>query len=116
MIEASNLTHAEYFHLNGKLSEDRTEAILSNLHDAETLDVREYASYAQEACSGFPDEDFLADVISDLHYLAKNMRGNNKEQMLHIINKLDDIAQCQFNAADYGREQLHKIICTVKTK
>ena len=114
MIDASNMTHEEYFRVNGKLSEQRTEQLLSTLDEAQAFDVREFASYAQEAQAGFPEEDFLADVISDLHYLAKNMRGDNKKQMLHIINKLDDIAQCQFNAADYGCEQLHKIIATIK--
>lgn len=114
MIEAHNLTHAEYFHLNGALSKQRTEEILSTLHDAQALDVREYASYAQEAQGGFPAEDFLADVLSDLHNLTKFVRGDNKKELLRIISNLDDIAQCQFNAADYGRERLHKIIATIK--
>jgi len=113
-IEASNMTYAEYYHLNGMLSAERTESILSTLDAAQALDVREYASYAQEAQGGFPAEDFLSEVIEELQAMAKRLRGDNKDSLQHIISKLDDIAQCQFNAADYGREQLHKIIVTIK--
>jgi hypothetical protein len=114
MIEGSNMTHAEYFYLNGKLSEQRTEQLLSALHDAQAFDVREYASYAQEAQSGFPEEDFLAEHTSDLHHFAKRLRGENKKELLAIIERLiqteSDVAQ----SGEYGYDQLRKIICTGK--
>ena len=114
MIESSNLTHAEYFHLNGQLSTERTEQLVTELEQAQSFDVREFASYAQEATAGYPSEDFMHEQVSDLHYFAKRLRGDNKQELLRIIEAIDDALQCQFNASDYGRSELHKIISVIK--
>lgn len=114
MIEASNLSHTEYFRLNGQLSSERVEQLLDDSKIAIELDVREFAPYAQEASGQFPSEDFLHEIVSDLYYLAKRMRGETKKELLGIIESLEDALQCQANASDYGRGELSKIIQTIK--
>ena len=54
-------------------------------------------------------------VVDKLHALAKNLRGQNRETLIGIIESLDDIAQCTFNAADYGRDELKKALEVFKS-
>lgn len=114
MIESSNLTHAEYFHLNGNLSLERVENVLDDLHQAQDMDVREYADYAQEARAGFAEEDFLQEEISDLHYFAKRLRGDNKKDLITYIEAIENKLQELRGQVEYGNEQLSNIIATVK--
>jgi hypothetical protein len=67
-------------------------------------------AHVNEACCQFPAEDFLEGVKDRLHELSKRVRGDNKSELMGIIEALDDIAQCTFNAADYGRDELRKAI------
>lgn len=113
-IESSNLSHAEYFLLNGALSEERTEQALTDLDEAISLDVREYAPYAEEARSGFASEDFMQEEVSDLHYFAKRLRGNNKEEFLTYIENIETKLQELRGQVEYGNEQLSKIITTIR--
>lgn len=113
-IESSNLTHKEYFHLNGALSVERQEEILESLVDHESMNVQEYAPYAQEASGQYPAEDFLAEHVSDLWALSKRLRGDNKQELTKIIQSIEDALQCQVYATEYGRSELHKIISTIK--
>jgi hypothetical protein len=76
--------------------------------------VREYVPYAQEASAQFPAEDFLSDQVSALQEFAKRLRGDNKKDLLHIIECISDALQCQFYATDYGMAELRKIINTIK--
>lgn len=114
-IEASNLTHAEYYHLNGMLSEQRTEALLRDYEEAQASDVCEYANEAQEACAGFPEEDFLAEHTSDLYHFAKRLRGDNKKELLEIVARLVQTESDVVSSAEYGYDKLRGIIATIKS-
>lgn len=114
MIEASNLSHKEYFRLNGALSVERTEAMFEEVAEAQAYDVREFADYAIEAQCGFSDEDFLQDEVSDLYAFAKRLRGDNKKDLLSIIEAIENALQQHKNSVEFGYEQLNKIISPVK--
>lgn len=113
-IESSNLSHAEYFHLNGVLSEDRTASVLVELEEALECSVVEYAPYAEEARSGFASEDFMQEEVSDLHYFAKRLRGSNKEELRQYIENIENKLQELRGQVEYGNEQLSKIIATIR--
>lgn len=109
-IESSNLTHAEYFHLNGNLSVERTEKALHDLQQAQALDVREYASYAEEARSGFVQEDFLMPEIGLLRDFSKRLRGDNKKELLAYIEAIENELQQLQSSQEYAQDQLENII------
>jgi hypothetical protein len=108
MVYATNLTNAEHFRLNGTLPEDRIEELLTL--DAQLQAVKGIDAHVEEAMTQYPAEDFLSGILSQLHALAKNVRGDNREKVVWIIEQLDDIAQCTFNAADYGRDELRQAL------
>lgn len=112
-IESSNLSHAEYFHLNGNLSVERTEQALNDLHEAQSFDVREYAPYAQEARSGFVQEDFLLPEIGSLRDFSKRLRGDNKKELLEYIEAIENELQQLQSSQEYAQEQLENIIRAV---
>jgi hypothetical protein len=62
----------------------------------------------------FISEDFLSEVIDDLQIIAKNLRGDNRAKLQHIIEKLDDIAQCTMNSVDYSNGQLKQALKSIK--
>lgn len=71
-------------------------------------DAGAVAAHIQEAANQYPAEDFLAGVIEDFAELRENVRGANRDLADRIAAKLEDVAQCTFNAADYGRDELRK--------
>lgn len=112
-IESSNLTHREYLHLNGSLSTERAEQALDDLDNAVRYDVREFAPYAQEARCGYASEDFAHEEVKDLREFAKRLRGGNKQDLIMYIEALEYKIQELVQSAEYGNEQLNKIIQTV---
>ena len=104
MYVASNMTLAEEFRMNGALSADSIESLIERealLDGLNGIEVK-----IKEGMTQFPAEDFLQGPIKRLHQLAKKLRGDNRSEVLAIIESLDDIAQCTFNSADYGRSEL----------
>ena len=112
-IESSNMTHEEYFRLNSILSIERTEQVLHALQEAQALDVREYAAYTQEARSGFASEDFLVPEVILLRHLAKHLRGDNKQDLLVIIEVIENELQQLQSGTEYANDQLSNIVRTV---
>lgn len=106
-------TAEEFYRLNGYLSRDYAEPLLDAQNKLES--VSGVDSYIQEAMGQYPAEDFLSEIVSDLHALAKRMyKGDNKTELLRIIESMDDALQCQSNASDYGREELHNALKVYK--
>ena len=101
-----SLTPRENLKLHGALPAGQLEDLI-DWHER-TEDVGDVACHLDEARGQYPAEDFLADVIERLHTLAKRVRGDNRSDLLAIIESLDDVAQTTFNAADYGRSELSK--------
>lgn len=112
-IESSNLSHREYLHLNGMLSQERTEQALDDLDNAISYDVREFAPYAQEARCGYASEDFAQEEVKDLREFAKRLRGGNKQDLLMYIEALESRIHELVLSAEYGNEQLNNIIKTI---
>jgi len=108
----SSLSAQETYRMHGRV----TRAQLENLLDQEASleGIGGVDGYIDEAMCQYPAEDFLEGHKTRLVELMKNLRGANKETMSGIIEALDDIAQCTFNAADYGRSELNKALKTLK--
>ena len=104
----SNLTAEESLRLYGRLSRSMVEDLLERSQGLE--DAQGAEAHIQEAMAQFPAEDFLSPIIERLNELRKNLRGANKEELGCIIESLDDLAQCTFNAVDYGRDELRKAL------
>lgn len=106
-------TAEEFYRLNGYLSRDYAEPLLDASDKLQH--VTGIAAYIQEGMSQFPAEDFLADIKDRLHTLAKRMyKGDNKTELLAIIEAMDDQLQCQFYATEYGTSELHKALKVIK--
>ena len=103
----SNLSNEEHYRMFGTLPADRIEALLDASDKLESLDGIE--AHVSEARCQFPAEDFLVPVQDRLHDLAKRLRGDNRQEVLSIIEQLDDINQCQVYATGYAVEELGKI-------
>jgi len=114
MLHASNMTAAEHLRINGTLPIELAEQLVEYPERLEALEGID--AYMSEAMGQYPEEDFLSDPISRLHALAKRVRGDNRDEVLAIIEQLDDIAQTTFNSADYGRDELRKGIKLFKDK
>jgi len=102
----SSLTPTETFRMYGSLTRRQIEDLLGKdeaLRELEGIDA-----HIDEAMCQYPAEDFLESIKTRLHELSKKLRGDNKDTLNGIIESLDDIAQCTFYAADYGRDELQK--------
>jgi hypothetical protein len=102
----------EEFRLFGKLSVETTERLLDASAKLEA--VKDIDERLTEAMAQIPAEDFLEDIKRRLNDLRSNLRGNNRETMGGIIEAIDDLAQCTFNAGDYARSELNKALAVLK--
>lgn len=107
-----NLTPKEFFRVHETLPAAEIEKLLDAANDVNNILGIE--AYMREALGCFTAEDMLSNHVRDLHQLTKTLRGDNKEQLLGIIDSLEDFLQCQFNQADYGRDELRKAIAVIE--
>lgn len=107
-----NYTPAEYLKLHGTLPVCVIEEILDKQDQIQDLDGIE--AHIQEGMTALTAEDMLAEQVSRLNALAKRLRGDNKQELNAIIESVEDFLQCQFNQADYGRDELKKAIAAIK--
>ena len=107
MLNNLGLTDAEYFRYYNTLPPDRIESLIEG---GIALDqIKGAEAHIQEARAQYPDEDFLEGVADVIREVAANVRGQNKAQLQHALEMLDDIAQMQLHASDYGRDELRKL-------
>lgn len=78
--------------------------------DAKGISIDDIEPNIAEALAVYPGEDFLAELQSELRELSTNLRGNNKDKCLEILEGLDDLAQCIHNQSEYGRSELWSIL------
>ena len=102
----SNLTAQEELRLTGTLALPRIEELLEL--DDKLKGLSRIGAHIDEAMAQYPAEDFLTPIMDRLHQFSKRLRGDNRSDLLAIIETIDDFAQCTFNAADYGRNELRK--------
>lgn len=88
MIDCSNMSHEEYYRVNGTLSPARTEQVLDDLLQLDALET--VKAYTTDAHSGYLEEDFLSGQIKSLRALAKSLRGPNRQALLDIISSMED--------------------------
>lgn len=112
MLYGSNMTIEEHLRYNGEIPKDKLDELFDS--QAKLQGLSGVDAHMSEAMAQYPAEDFLSDAISRLQTLAKNLRGGNKDTLNGIIESLEDVAQCTFNAADYGRDELRKALAFFK--
>jgi len=108
MLTSSNLTHEEFFRLNGTLTQERIEELLDAASAA--LDPGTVAAHVLEARASFPSEDCLSEVLKGLGELAKKIRGANRDACNELFEKLDSLANQINQSTEYGAEELTKAL------
>jgi hypothetical protein len=108
----SNATAEEEFKLTGTLRSSSIESLLDGAAALESYEGIE--AHISEAMGQYPAEDFTSELAQRMLNLAKRLRGDNKAEMLAIIESLDDMAQCRFNASEYGRSELQAALDVIK--
>lgn len=111
-IEATNLTNAEYYRLNGTLSAERIEELLDL--DVAREKVSDPSAYIEEASGCYPAEDFLEHIMKQVRAVAKRVRGENRDDLDQIILDLEDLQTEVNNQSDYGRDELRSALRDVK--
>lgn len=116
MNPSPNLTPEENFRMYGALPSCQVEELLNAQSQLEG--IKDIDGNIKDAMAQFPAEDFLAGVITDLASVINGMRKNNAalDSLRAISEKLEDIAQTTFNAADYGRSELRSALKTITGK
>lgn len=110
MFDFSNLSHEEYYKINGSLSPKRIEDILdaqANLPTREALDI--VKGEIQESQINI-DEDVLTDIILDAEYLAKYCKGENKSVALTLLEKIKQMEIEIQSALEYHKEKIGSAI------
>ena len=86
-------------------------AILGELADRSSAEdlFSGIESHVDEAHAAYPAEDFAHEVIADLQGFAKRLRGENRADLLAIVNALAELQHQTFLSTDHGREELSEI-------
>lgn len=105
----STLTNEEFYRLYGHLTPERIESLLDIASEDRSADIEGALIHIREAKAGFPGEDFLSGVVSDLHKALDKVRGAHiKELLWKAIRNLEDIEQQTASSEEHGREELYK--------
>lgn len=106
----SNNTAREVFNVTGTLPPNMIENLVDNAEDMEA--VREIIPNIEECKNTFPNEDFIDNlgVISDLHDIARRLRGENKAAIIAAIEKLEALQIDVYHQSEYGRSELTKAL------
>lgn len=110
MIDKQRLTDALLYeglrHLyNGDLLYD-AGVMLQNSVNAEEYKTDLKDTIRSECLSQLPEEDFLCDIIDQLHDLKGLKKAEIIEKIGFIIECLEDKQQCQANASAYAFDVL----------
>lgn len=95
----TNMTNEECFRLHNTLPADRIAKLLDE--SANKVDPDDIPF--DEILAQFPEEDFASTIETRLQELTKRLRGDNRTELMSIIESLQDLAQCQFYATEYAR-------------
>ena len=102
-----SFSDSEVFRMTGTLPESRIEKLLEKT--ANIRDLSDEARAIDDIKAGLPSEDFLFHVKERLNRLAKNLRGNNREELAGIIEVLDEIELTQSYANEFAIESLNSL-------
>lgn len=108
MLDSINMTHEEFYRVNGTLTPERIDSMFNKCDEAEAW--QDLTPCIQEARSCFIEEDFLQNHIQQLQAFAKRRRGDNKAVLLDLIECMEgDITQA-IASAEYGASELNKCL------
>lgn len=120
MYLGSNFTARETFNISGTLPEHMIEDLLDS---QEKLDIiLEAVPAVEQAITYYPDEDFMEtfgtvytdNIFDELRYLQKRLRGENKETLEGIIEKLQDIQSGIVAQAQKGTAELRNALAEIE--
>ena len=106
MNQTTHLTPAEYFQQTGAIHQSHAEILLDAYESGES--VADTIHYVEDAKSYFPQHDFLDRIIDDLQDLKKRLRGDNKETLDNILDKIDQLVTNTIQATEEGLDNLNK--------
>lgn len=109
-IHFSNMTPREEFRINGTLCEKTIESLIEHHEDENGLQVDGAKVYVNEANGCFPQEDFLTTVTADIRTIANRLRGRNKDELLELVQRLEQIESEINQQSEYGHSELKKAI------
>ena len=112
MYVYSAMTPAEIYRTNGTLPDKTIEELITAHEKLQAVEGIE--CNIAETATQFPDEDFLQDIISDLQTLAKRIRGDNKSDLLAIIDNIENLQLSTHNEAEYGRSELKQALKAIE--
>lgn len=110
MFDFSNLSHEEYYKINGSLSPKRIEDILdaqANLPTCAVLDTVKGEIQESQVDIG---EGVLTDIILDAEYLVKHCKGENKSTALVLLEKIKQLEIEIQSALEYHKEKIDSAI------
>ncbi|MFI3187894.1 MAG: hypothetical protein QX198_18110 [Methylococcaceae bacterium] len=109
-IESSAMTNAEYYNLNGTLSDERIERLLDVEDLMEVVDPENLVTQLEEVTNAFPNEEFAEDLIYELYNLAPELADNHAKTLYSILERLEHRIQATMNDANYGIDILQELI------
>lgn len=110
MFDFSNLSHEEYYKINGNLSPKRIEDILdaqANLPTSRVLD--DLKGEINESKIGI-EEDCLSDILCDAEYLVKHCKGENKAVALALTEKIRQLETELQQVIEYHNDKIKSAI------
>lgn len=113
MFDFSNLSHEEYYKINGNLTHKRIEDILdaqANLPTSRALD--EVAGEIKESQVSI-GEDVLSDILIDVEYLAKRCKGENRDVAIALAEKVRQLETELQQALEYHNDKIKSAIESV---
>lgn len=109
----SNMSPREAFRFYGQLPESLIEQLLDDSEFAE--ENQNAIPLIYEAKAQFPNEDFAQDIISELQFIAKRLRGNNREELLDTIRNLEKLQSEIARESEYGHRELASALAILET-
>lgn len=94
MFDFSNLSHEEYYKINGNLSHKRIEDILDaqgNLPTSRAMD--EVVGEIKESQISGIGEDVLSDILCDVEYLAKRCKSKMSDHPVCGVIRINKIVE-----------------------
>ena len=106
----THLTYAERERAAYCAGDTRTADLLGALADHEIAEDGYSTArvYIDEASTQYPAEDCLQGHINALQALARNMRGDNRADLLALVADLQQTQSDLMHAGEYGRDELRK--------
>jgi hypothetical protein len=108
VIEASNLSFAEFYRLNGVVTPERAEQAIAALE--EVPQYEEARDRLGSVAGFFPDEDFLDEALDLARDLVKNCKGSNVKVAVDLLANLEQLQTTVGQHRDEGVSEVEEAI------